>query len=377
MIRILIGDMLKSKAQTLVNTVNCVGVMGAGIALEFKKKYPEYFEDYKGRCEEGKVRLGFPYLYKRLEPPWIISFPTKDHWRSMARLSDILSGLEWLLGHYKEWRIESLAVPPLGTGHGQLEWRIIGPTLYRYLSRMEIPVELYAPHGTPREQVERDFLLSFKEEDPNRPLGGDFRWVKPAWVAMVEALKRIEEQPYRKPIGRTILQKIAYLATEEGLPTGLTFEKGSFGPFAAELKSLTTRLLNNGMIEEHRTGPMYRVTVGPTYEDARRAYATYLVECSALIDKIVDLFMRTKMDTNMAEVVTSIIFVARRLREVQGGRLTEEDVYSAVNRWKARRRPPIDSAQLAYMVRFLAGLSWIKVAPSPDLKVPELDFAGL
>src|SRR5215469_8240715 len=131
MVKVQSGDMFKSKAQTLVNTVNCVGVMGKGIALEFKKRFPDMFEDYVARCRRKEVRLGRPYLFKRLVPPWILNFPTKDDWRSLTKLSDIRLGLEFLEHHYREWGITSLAVPPLGCGLGQLEWRVVGPTLYR------------------------------------------------------------------------------------------------------------------------------------------------------------------------------------------------------------------------------------------------------
>ena len=75
------GDLFESGAQTLVNTVNCVGVMGKGIALEFKKRFPDMFEDYVARCKQSEVSLGQPYLYKSLALPWILNFPTKDHWR--------------------------------------------------------------------------------------------------------------------------------------------------------------------------------------------------------------------------------------------------------------------------------------------------------
>lgn len=92
MITVVRGDLFKSKAQTLVNTVNCVGVMGKGIALGFKKQFPEMFADYVRRCEAGEVRVGQPYLYRSLLPPWVLNFPTKDHWRSVARLSDITKG---------------------------------------------------------------------------------------------------------------------------------------------------------------------------------------------------------------------------------------------------------------------------------------------
>jgi len=110
MIRPLVGNIFESEAQTLVNTVNCVGIMGQGLALEFKKLFPDMYEDYVVRCEAKEVRLGEPYLYRGLLPPWILNFPTKDHWRSVSRLSDIVAGLEYLEKHYREWEITSLAV---------------------------------------------------------------------------------------------------------------------------------------------------------------------------------------------------------------------------------------------------------------------------
>ena len=153
MIRLCVGDLFASEMQTIVNAVNCVGVMGKGLALEFKKRFPDMYQDYVARCHAKQVRLGEPYLYRQ-SSPWLLNFPTKDHWRSVSHLSDIVAGLEYLERHYHEWEITSLAVPALGCGYGQLEWRVVGPILYRYLSRFDIPVELYAPPGTPEEQVE-------------------------------------------------------------------------------------------------------------------------------------------------------------------------------------------------------------------------------
>ena len=88
--KVLIGNLFETDAQTLVNTVNCVGVMGKGIALEFKKRFPEMYNDYVERCKRNQVRLGEPYIFRSLFPPHIINFPTKDHWRSVSRLSDIV-----------------------------------------------------------------------------------------------------------------------------------------------------------------------------------------------------------------------------------------------------------------------------------------------
>ena len=130
-VKVLIGDIFKSKAQTLVNTVNCVGIMGKGLALEFKKRFPDMFKDYESRCRKSDVQLGKPYLYKLLIPPWILLFPTKDHWRSVTNIKDIKEGLNYLETNYRNWGITSLAVPPLGCGLGQLDWKIVGRTLYR------------------------------------------------------------------------------------------------------------------------------------------------------------------------------------------------------------------------------------------------------
>ena len=165
-----VGDLFASGAQTLVNTVNCVGVMGKGIALDFKQRFPKMTQDYVLRCRRHEVRLGRPYLYKEMIGPWILNFPTKDHWREVSRLSAIVEGLEYLTKHYREWGVTSLAVPALGCGNGKLDWNVVGPTLYRYLDRLEIPVELFAPAGTPEQQREPTDIpgkgkLSAKSDD--------------------------------------------------------------------------------------------------------------------------------------------------------------------------------------------------------------------
>ncbi|MGQ9555507.1 MAG: type II toxin-antitoxin system antitoxin DNA ADP-ribosyl glycohydrolase DarG [Anaerolineae bacterium] len=368
MIRVMIGNLFESQVQTLVNTVNTVGVMGKGIALEFKRRFPDMYEDYLRRCQRHEVRLGRPYLYKRLLPPWILNFPTKEHWRSVARLDSIVQGLEYLLQHYREWGIISLAVPPLGCGQGQLEWRIVGPTLYRYLSRMDIPVELYAPYGTPHEEMGVHFLEQRSELEQQLTMP-EPEWVQPAWVGLVEILRRLEEQPYHWPVGRTRFQKIAYVATEEGLPTGLHFRQGSYGPFAPELKGVMTRLVNNGLIREERLGRMLAVWVGPTFADARKAYAEHLGQWEGIIEKVVDLFMR--VDTDQAEMMTTVLYAAKGLARAAKERPSEKDVLGAVMQWKQRRKPALDEQAVAVTVRDLASLGWLAVRASEDLPLPE------
>jgi len=373
MIKVLEGDLFQSKAQTLVNTVNCVGIMGKGVALEFKNRFPDMFKDYADRCKRGEVKLGKPYLYKSLFVPWILNFPTKDHWRSVTNLQDIIHGLEYLLKHYKEWGITSIAIPPLGCGHGQLEWRIVGPTLYSYLRKMDVPVELYAPYGTPHEQLQPEFFGQASKAASNQGTMPKPQWIKPSWVALVEIIRRIEEQPYHWSVGRTVFQKIAYVVTEEGLPTELHYKKSSFGPFAIELKGLEARLVNNGLISADRQGNMFRIKVGPTFKDARKAYSEDLQKWEHIIDKTADLFMR--INTRQAEVIATVLFAARSLREAGKEQPSERDVLDYVVQWKHRRRPPLDQVDVALTIRNLAALSWLKVTASKDLPLPEEVFA--
>lgn len=369
MIQVIMGDMFESKAQTIVNTVNCVGVMGKGIALEFKNRFPDMFEDYVKRCEAKQVHLGQPYLFKRLLPPWILNFPTKEHWRSVSRLQDITEGLRYLRLHYQEWGITSLAVPPLGCGQGQLEWGVVGPTLYRYLKDLDIPIELYAPYGTRHEELQPTFLDTDQiaiqpKETPQR--------IGPAWVAVVEILRRIEEEPFHWPVGRTTFQKIAYFATESGIPTGVKFQRGSFGPYAADLKEKITILVNNGMLHEKQLGRMFAVHVGETFHDAKRTFADEIVAWESAIEKVADLFMR--MNTNHAEVAATVHFAAQECKNSGGTPTTEKDVLDSVLQWKQKRRPPLDAKQVAVTVRYLNMLSWIGVRASTDLPVDEEDI---
>ena len=146
MFKVLTGDLFESRACAWVNTVNCVGVMGKGVALEFKKRFPDMFEDYRARCARRQVLLGEPYAYRDASVRTIINFPTKDHWRSPSRLADIERGLDHFAAHVLDWELTSVAMPALGCGYGGLEWAEVGPLIRRKLHLLPIDVDLYAPN---------------------------------------------------------------------------------------------------------------------------------------------------------------------------------------------------------------------------------------
>jgi uncharacterized protein YwgA/O-acetyl-ADP-ribose deacetylase (regulator of RNase III) len=372
MIKVLIGDIFESEAQTLVNTVNTVGVMGKGIALGFRKRFPEMYDDYVRRCARREVHLGVPYFYRRLVPPHVINFPTKDHWRSVSKLNDIVHGLKYLQSHIAAWGVTSLAVPPLGCGEGRLEWRVVGPTLYRHLSKLGVSVELYAPFGTPHEELQPDFL-QYRENVPIRigdhvPLATSFH-VEPGWVALVAIIEQVSKERYHWPIGRVGFQKLAYFATEAGIPTGLSYRRGSYGPYASDIKQLLSKLINNGLIVEHKRGRMLATDVGPTYIDAKKGYEAFLREWEPQISKVVDLVVR--MNTDDAELAATVHFAANRLREEKGRQPTETEILNYVQQWKLRRRPPLNDNDVALAIRRLNVLGWIDALPSQDLPLIE------
>jgi uncharacterized protein YwgA/O-acetyl-ADP-ribose deacetylase (regulator of RNase III) len=367
-----IGNLFDSDAQTLVNTVNCVGVMGKGVALEFRNRFPEMHADYVARCRAGQVHLGRPYLYRSLVLPWILNFPTKDHWRSVSRLQDIEEGLRHLLADYREWGITSLAVPPLGCGHGQLEWRVVGPTLYRYLKRMNIPVELYAPFGTPHDELRPAFLDRGAAPPDSATAHSTPDRIGAAWIALVEILCKIQEEPHHWSVGRITFQKIAYFATQLGLPTGLQYRRGSFGPYSPMLKKRITALVNNGLIQEERLGRMFAIRVGHTFRDAQRAYKEQIENWRSAIDKVADLFMR--MRTEQAEIAATVHFATCELRQRSAELPTETAVLREVMAWKQKRRPPLSEKEVALSIRSLNILSWLGATVSNDLPVSEEEF---
>jgi O-acetyl-ADP-ribose deacetylase (regulator of RNase III) len=164
-IKLRLGDMFFSRAQTLTISVNTVGIMGAGLAARAKYQFPEVYVFYQGLCKRKELKMGEPYLFNELElsadvqladepdtltcskgPTWFLLFPTKRHWRDKADLQGIEKGLQWIVDNYKRKGIKSLAMPALGCGLGGLEWEQVGPLMCKYLSKLEIEVYIYLPN---------------------------------------------------------------------------------------------------------------------------------------------------------------------------------------------------------------------------------------
>ena len=141
------GDIFKSPAQVLTNTVNCAGIMGKGVALEFKNRYPQMFGDYKSKCDQDNVKPGQPYLWED-DSAQVLNFPTKRHWRDNSLLQDIEDGLKHLANSYEQLGIQSIAIPALGCGLGGLKWSEVQPLIVKYLGSLpDLDVYVYEPQN--------------------------------------------------------------------------------------------------------------------------------------------------------------------------------------------------------------------------------------
>jgi O-acetyl-ADP-ribose deacetylase (regulator of RNase III) len=151
------SDLFTAPTQTLVNTVNTVGVMGKGLAKTFKTIYPEMYAEYKRRCESGDLAIGTLLLY-RTSHKWVLNFPTKRHWRQPSRLEDIEAGLRTFQAMYAEQGITDIAFPQLGCGNGGLDWETqVRPLMERYLSCLPIDISIHLPERAPQTMSEEEF----------------------------------------------------------------------------------------------------------------------------------------------------------------------------------------------------------------------------
>ena len=224
------GDLLKQDVDAIVNTVNCVGVMGKGIALQFKNKWPGNFKAYKAACDRKEVRPGKMFVYDSgglVKPNFIINFPTKDHWRGKSRLEFIRDGLRDLVEVIRRLRIRSIAVPPLGCGNGGLDWDETRPLIENALSGLDgVEVRVFAPGGASAPKS--------MEVRTKRPR------MTPGRAAIIKVLETYRVLGYG--LSKIEVQKLAYFLQLAGEDLQLTFERHHYGPYSDALRHALNRM---------------------------------------------------------------------------------------------------------------------------------------
>lgn len=216
------GNLLEDSAEVYVNTVNTVGVMGKGIALQFKQAFPDVFKQYAKDCKSGDVQVGKMHVvpvHGLASPKYIINFPTKEHWRNPSTLEYIQEGLKDLVQVIQQLNIKSIALPPLGCGNGGMNWSVVRPYIIEALEPLSIDVHLYEPAGAP--PVDQMIVRTSR---PKMTMGR---------ALLLGAMAKYVGPGYRMSLLE--VQKIAYFLHELGALPKLQFEKNKYGPYAEAL----------------------------------------------------------------------------------------------------------------------------------------------
>lgn len=348
MIREMHGNLLADDAEALVNTVNTVGVMGKGIALQFKRAYPEMFKDYANEAKAGRLATGRMHVWETASlagPRFIISFPTKQHWKARSRLRDIEAGLVDLVRVVRELGIQSIAVPPLGCGNGGLEWADVAPRIHAAFKPLsdQVEVRVYAPSGAPpaREMVTRSALPS----------------LTPMRAALLSLMSAYHAVAWEWP-GPIETQKLAYFLQEAGEPLCLTFAKGSYGPYADNLRK-TLRDMEGHFIRGFGDG-----SARPLDAEPLEVMAQTRDRCRAAIDEAPLTAART---ARVLDVVSGFegtydleLLASTHWAATQEQARTPDEATRVIRRWTSRKAELFDADHVATAWDALDQNGWLR-----------------
>jgi O-acetyl-ADP-ribose deacetylase (regulator of RNase III) len=275
------GDMLREDVEALVNTVNCVGIMGRGIALQFRETFPDNYRKYAVACKREEVRPGKMFIVETgwlTNPKFIINFPTKRHWRGKSRIEDIESGLEALHGEIERLHIHSIAVPPLGSGLGGLHWPDVRARIEQVLGDLRsVRVVVFEPNGDEGSRI----------KSPNR----DVPKMSPGRAALVGLVQRYLSGLMDPFVSLLEVHKLMYFMQEAGEKLRLRYEKGPYGPYAENLRYVL-RDIEGHMLSGYRDvgdSPTEQLALVPGAVEDAEAFLSHSQETNAHFKRVADL----------------------------------------------------------------------------------------
>lgn len=252
MINIKVGDLFESDKDVLVNTINCVGVMGKGIALAFKKKFPKMFQEYKDACESGEVEPGTLYPYYEDGNVKVLNFPTKKHWRAKTKLEYVISGLDWFVENYEKLGINSIAFPALGCGNGGLDWEEVAIIMYDKLVELPIDIDIYAPIGTADKKLNIDYLKKNDKES-------DFPRLNNNWFLVIRVIQCLQNKKNDELVNKELFQLVCYILSRYESNLSISFQKSATEPYSNDVENMLEILLNEGIITMNDGGESYTI----------------------------------------------------------------------------------------------------------------------
>jgi O-acetyl-ADP-ribose deacetylase (regulator of RNase III) len=350
MIRLVEGDILKAEAEAIVNSVNCVGVMGRGIALQFKNAFPDNFKVYAAACKRGEVQPGRMLVYDTGElttPRYIINFPTKRHWRGKSRMEDIDSGLIALVEEIRKRGIRTIAIPPLGSGLGGLNWAEVRPRIEAALTDLPgVDVLVYEPNVVP------------PDSRPNRSTA--VPTMTAGRAALVSLMSRYLGGLLDPTVSLLEVHKMMYFLQQAGEPLKLKYVQAPYGPYAENLRHVL-RDIEGHLVSGYADGgdaPDKQLSIVPGAADEAERFLAEHLETQARFERVARLVDGFETAFGL-ELLSTVHWV---MTECHAG--DEHAIESETYAWSPRKRQ-FSRGQIALAAERLRSEGWITDAHAP------------
>ncbi|MEZ4463988.1 MAG: macro domain-containing protein [bacterium] len=337
------GDILAAEADALVNTVNCVGVMGRGIALQFKERFPGNFQVYAAACRREEVRPGHMLVWETREltqPRFVINFPTKRHWRGKSRLEDVRAGLSALVSEVRRLGLNSIAIPPLGCGLGGLDWGEVRPLIEESLAELPaVRAYVYEPGGG--------------REDGRANASTEVPKMTPGRAALVVLMHRYLAGLMDPFVSLLEVHKLMYFLQVAGERLRLTYKKGPYGPYAENLRHVL-RAVEGHLIVGYGDGgdqPHKPLELVPGARADAEAFLRGHPGTELCLGKVTRLVEGFETSFGLELLATVHWVVAHE------GADTPEGAVEATHRWSARKKQ-FAAEQVALAFHRLHDLGW-------------------
>ena len=344
MIRYTTGDILKAEAEALVNTVNCVGIMGRGIALQFKQVFPANFKAYAAACKREEVQPGRMFVFETGEltsPRYIVNFPTKRHWRGKSRIEDVEAGLVALVDEVRARGIHSIAIPPLGSGLGGLDWSQVRPLIERAFAALpEVEVQIFEPAGAPA-----DSRANRSTEVPKITAGR---------AALVALMRRYLGALLDPSISLLEVHKLMYFLQAAGEPLRLRYVKAPYGPYAENLRHVLLAIEGH-LVSGYADGgdaPDKPLTLVPGAMEEAERFLNAHAATHGRLDRTAALVEGFETPYGL-ELLSTVHWVA-----TQEGAASVAEITAAVHCWNTRKRQ-FTSDQISLAAERLREQGWL------------------
>lgn len=338
------GDILQADAEALVNTVNCVGFMGRGIALQFKNAFPANFKAYEAACAREEVQPGRMFVFETktmTNPRYIINFPTKRHWRGKSRMEDIDAGLAALVHEIRTREIQSIAIPPLGSGLGGLNWSDVRPRIVNSLRGLNnLRVIIFEPISAPVETKSRDVPK-----------------MTPGRAALVVLMHRYLGGLMDPFVTLIEVQKLMYFMQEAGEPLRLNYIKHRYGPYADNLRHVLKQIEGHLVSGYHDGGdaPDKQLELVPGAVKDAEAFLSEDGDTRRRFDRVGDLVDGFETPFGL-ELLATVHWVA-----TQENATSAEDAVQKVHAWNERKKR-FSRRQIGIAFDTLRAKGWLTAA---------------